>query len=101
MSSRRAAGILPEVKSSAVRPGVFPGRVGRSTPASAAATGSRAAKPKSGTTNPRKPPPCLRSPSVAGFWQTRARPAGSYLDGDEDGSGAPGGVLEVLAGQFG
>ena len=69
MSSRRAAGIFPEVKSAAVRPEAFPGSVGRSTPASAAATGSRTAKPKSGTTNPRRPSPCFRSPSVAGFWQ--------------------------------
>ena len=69
MSSRREAGIFPEVKSAAVRPEGIPGSAGRSTPASAAATGSRTAKPTSGTTNPFRPPPCLRSPSVAGFWQ--------------------------------
>ena len=70
MSSRRDAGICPEVKSGCGQAaGAAPGSAGRSTPASAAATGSRTAKPKSGTTNPLRPSPCLRSPSVVGFWQ--------------------------------
>ena len=68
-SSTRADGIWPEVRSAAVSALGAPGRAARSTPAFSAATGLRTANPKSGTTNPLKPSPCLRSPSVFGFSQ--------------------------------
>ena len=65
MSSNREAGIC-------VKSGIWAGAFGscvRSTPASAAGVGFLTAKPKSGTTNPWRPPGRLRSPSVVGFSQ--------------------------------